>query len=332
MKRSSVLGFTLIELLTVIAIIAILAAITLVAGPRLIEMAKKRSLDATMNELRTQLAQYFVDHGTYPPRYGYVDRDALALWQQNNAPGTPMPPEMTRYVHYLKPYLAYLGLHKNEDFYDNFSEGYDADRDGQISLLEYSPIGRYNAATDRYDLDYDGRALYDGVTPDEETQQMLKDERARRPLIYVPVEMRQFNKMREFWIDSGEFYAESYDPNNPDQPSMVFPPVKYDAFVLISVGPAGDTFGITNRADAAAYANALAFERFKYHILGLRTFFLATRDLNNNFTLDFHYEARRKGEASVGQFPVEGTSYTANNNLPDPRAPLGYGPYIYVYK
>jgi prepilin-type N-terminal cleavage/methylation domain-containing protein len=322
MKRSGNLGFTLIELLTVIAIIAILAAITFIAGPRLIERAKLRSLDATMLELRTQLAQYYADNGTFPPTYGYVDSEKYREWQDRDPAN--VPEDYNLYT--LKPYLAFLGLHQTEAFYDNFSEGYDADRDGQISALEYSPIGNYLTAQDRYE--FDNVTLYDGLTPDVEVGRMQREDRARRPIIYVPVNLRQFKRVREYYVETGDFLQ-----------SLFFPPNTYEAFVLISVGPAASTFGLTTRVDSPAYQNIMTADsvinpnvRLMYHLLGLRTFFLATRDLNNNNALDFHFDARRTGEASVGEYEVSGTDFTANNNLPDPIAPIGYGPYIFVYQ
>ena len=70
----------------------------------------------------------------------------------------------------------------------------------------------------------------------------------------------------------------------------------------------------------------------RYHTAGLRTYYLATRDLNNNDKLDFEYRARIQGEARE-TYAVQGVpgSPQTNNNLPSPTAPEGYGPAIYKF-
>ncbi len=65
-----------------------------------------------------------------------------------------------------------------------------------------------------------------------------------------------------------------------------------------------------------------------YHILGLRAYFLLTRDLNGNEVLDFDFRARtRLGEASP-QIAWEFNNRTLQNELPCD-TPFNYGPYIY---
>lgn len=335
MKRSGLLGFTLIELLTVIAIIAILAALTFAVGPRLLTMAKMRSLNATMLELRTALAQYYADNGTYPPRYGYFDPKGLARVQE----GETVPP---RELYFLTPYLTRLGLHNVEDYYDRFSEGYDADRDGQISVMEFSPVG-VEDQTRGYQFWQD--ALYDGVSSNPELARMAEQGIGKRPIIYIPVNSRQFDRIKDYWLENGYFYAENWDETNPDFPRLTFPPNSYDAFVLISVGPGGDTFGVVPGPDSPGYADIVANKTARmYHILAMRAFFLATRDLNDNNALDFHYEARTTGEARIPQYTVRVNNTeitlplpssppdTLPNDLPDVEAPKGYGPFIFVYQ
>ncbi|MFP4502795.1 MAG: type II secretion system protein [Candidatus Hydrogenedentota bacterium] len=345
MKNRSAWGFTLIELLTVIAIIAILAGIVAVAAPRMLERAHLRQLDATMHELRNVLAQYYADNTSYPPRYGYVDFQAA----QDQQAGESVPEQA---LFNLKPYLWFVGLHGVEDFYDNFSEGYDADRDGIISPMEYSPVGLEDRATNR--ISFSDTQLYRGDNPGAVTEisRMQEDPLARRPIIYIPVNLRQVKRAREYWVSNGDFYATSWEPDDDILQYVTFPPPSYDAFVLISVGPAGSTFGVVPSApgganaidpdyfgvdiDAAMQRIANDYPRDMYHILGLRAYYLATRDLNDNDKLDFHYSARRTGEAKFTNYSIlvggSQLSVPNGNDLPDGRAPRGYGPYIYVYE
>lgn len=333
-------GFTLIELLTVIAIIAILAAMIFAVGPRLIEMARLRSLHNTMNELRTGLAQYFATYNTYPPAYGYMDFKAAKLRATADRPPDNI-------LFYLKPYLAYLKLHGVEDYYDNFSEGYDTDGDGQISLFEFQPVGVQDAATKRYTFPDQLRYVGDENAHAEEINRMR--EMKRRPIIYIPVNKRQFEKARKYWVnraatqDPLDFYGLSWDPDAPELQGVTFPPPTYDTFVLISVGPARSTFGIippaatTNSDWDQATNNILSgFPDAAYHILGLRAYYLATRDLDGNDKLDFHFEDRRQGEDKDGQpYQIVVNNSTVQvplgNLMPDRRAPNGYGPYVYSY-
>lgn len=334
-------GFTLIELLTVIAIIAILAALTFAVGPRLIERARIRALHNTMNELRSALAQYYATHQTYPPAYGYMDFKAAKRYDT-----TSVRPE-DHDLFYLKPYLAYLKLHGVEDYYDNFSEGYDTDGDNNIGLFEFQPVGVQDAATKRYTFPDQIRFMGDEGAHSAEIGRMA--EAKRRPIIYVPVNKRQAEKARKYWINRGatqnplDFYGLSWDPDAPELQGVTFPPPTYDTFVLISVGPARSSFGIippaatTNSDWDQATRNIIeAYPDDAYHILGLRAYYLATRDLDGNDRKDFHYEDRRLGEDKDGlpyQIVVNNTTVTVplGNLMPDRRAPNGYGPYVYSY-
>lgn len=67
-------GFTLIELLTVVAIIAILAALTATTLPRVLERAKIADVESDFSALKTALATYYSDHGSYPPALEYTMR------------------------------------------------------------------------------------------------------------------------------------------------------------------------------------------------------------------------------------------------------------------
>ena len=133
MRSSFRRGFTLLELLTVIAIIAILAAMIMVAGPRLIRMAKERQMQNSFLQIRTALTAYYADYGSYPPRYGYL------LWHTRDMPlGS-----ITEKDFCLRPYMAQIGEAGNEELYDVFSSGYNTnpEMNDRIDLLEFHPIG-----------------------------------------------------------------------------------------------------------------------------------------------------------------------------------------------
>ncbi|MBP8130400.1 MAG: prepilin-type N-terminal cleavage/methylation domain-containing protein [Candidatus Hydrogenedentes bacterium] len=341
MRRSEARGFTLLELLTVIAIIAILAAMIFAVGPRLIERARVRSLQATMNELRTALAQYYATHGTYPPAYGYI---TFAGDQKYTNTGV-RPPDNELFC--LRPFMSFVRLHGVTDYYDNFSDGYDADRDGALSLFEFSPVGIKDQATGK--ISFPDTVRYNGNNAAQLTEFSRIGEEEKRPLIYIPVNKRQFEKARKYWVtraaqNPNDFYALSWDPTDPLLQGITFPPASYDAFVLISVGPGGSTFGIPPPAptnndtwDQATLNIMNTYPDDLYHIIGMRAYFMATRDLDDNGKLDFHYEDRRTGEArgtDTYQIIIDGNNVTVplGNLLPDRRAPNGYGPYIYVYQ
>ena len=104
-----------------------------------------------------------------------------------------------------------------------------------------------------------------------------------------------------------------------------FPPTKYDAFVLISVGPGGSTFGLTDDPPFKASVNP----RNLYHLAALRTYFLATRDLNANGKLDFDFNTRTKEGEGKLTYTVAPTNKQCDNNLPCD-TPANAGPWIYV--
>ena len=296
MIRQRRAGMSLIELISVLAFIAIVVAFAFIGSPGPPCLAPLRTLNATMNELRTALAQYYADHGTYPPRYGYLDHDAYSAWEAAGFTEDTRPAGTDLFN--LRSYLGHLGLAGYKDLYDNMSKGYDADHDGMISALEYSPVGVKDAGTGNITFDLETR--YDGRTPDPETKRMREARGAPRPIIYIPVNRAQARAIGDYWIAKGDFLAETYDPADPDLPKLDFPPEQYDAFALISVGPAGNTFGITGLADSEAYRHVVEqFPREAYHLLALRTFFLATRDLNGNYQLDLVYSDRKKGCSSA---------------------------------
>ena len=313
-------GFTLIELLTVIAIIAILAGITFSVLPRMLESAKIRRLTATMNEIRTAMTQYAGDNNGYPPGYGYI------AWDMRQREVASLSDEERSAYFFLKPYTAFINIHGNEKMYDEFSLSGDMDQDGRISRAEYIPMGRKDIVTERISFPTE---LYTGSNDPDGSEGMLLDA-DKRPFAYFPVNLRQFKKARRYWVEHGDYLAEHW---NGEEMKLIFPPAKYDAYVLISVGPGGRSYGVVPEVPDGLTDEERG--RDVYHILGLRAFFLATRDLNDNGLLDFHFEARAKqGEAQFDEtnpYTVK-TEGDCNNNLPDPANQHGYGPYIYVVR
>ncbi len=305
-------GFTLIELLTVIAIIAILAGITMAVLPRVLEKAKLRRMNAAMLDIRTSMVAYYTQSNTYPPAYGFVD------WAYRNAAPAAMPPE----AYTVMPYTTFIRSYGNEKLYDEFSESFDTNRDNAISLLEFMPVGDKDLATERVTFPTE---VYMGTNLSGQVDKQLQT--SPRPFVYIPVNVRQFKKARQFWIQTGDFYASTWDPNNAALSGMSFPPSSYDAFVLIGVGPGANTNGLL--------PDPLGTESAKdvYHITALRAFFLATRDLNDNGALDFDFIARsQRGEAKA-EYSVKTLTgeRPCNNQLPDPKMPNGYGPCIFMY-
>jgi prepilin-type N-terminal cleavage/methylation domain-containing protein len=298
-------GFTLIELLTVIAIISILAAIVSVALPRALERAKINRATGAVRNIQQALTQYFADWNSYPPGYGFL------RWEAKDKP----PAALTDNDFWTKPYLALLNLQRVKDLYDEFSENGDANRDGRISLLEFSPIGATDPVTNK--VIYPTQR-YNGSNLTQEVNAQLSAE--KRPFIYIPVNKRQFERARQYWVRNNDWYAQNWDPSAPELAAISFPPPSYDAYVLISVGPGGSTFGVVpDDNDVTLYTQN---PRDVYHILALRAFFLATRDRDQNGTLDFDFLARtRQGEAK-----------TPGNELPDPKNINNVGPLIFAVR
>lgn len=328
-------GFTLVELLVVIAIIGILAGFLAVGLPRALESAKIARLDNTFLQIRNILTEYYVDHGTFPPAYGYLSPKVRGKEPSEIinllSTGTQIDE-----VFFLKPWMAFVEEHNNLELYDNFSLEYDTDRDGDISRLEYAPFGSLDdSATQKFSFP---RALYDpknvtGLLRDDLERQF--DSEGPRPILYFPINKRQFRKVASVWIN---FAKDNNDPDNPrpNDDKLVnerlkserFPPPNYDAYVLISVGPSGNTWGIIYELSSGPKClicqSANYNEVYYYHILGMATYFMATRDAEIGGTgdgeLDFDFRARtRRGQADI-----------RSNDLPDPSAPRAFGPLIFV--
>jgi len=310
-QRHADRGFTLVELLVVIAIIGILAGFVAVGLPRAIESAKIANLQNTFVQMRTALTEYFVDHNTYPPGYGYIDRDAKqSLFDQeiilpDNFRGlTPAQINTLQQNEFLlvhtTPWLHFLGLYNNQDITDNFSIGYDTNRNQQIDRLEFYPVvspdsGTTNTFTFPTTL-YSGNNLGNQVD-----RQLSLDE--RRPLIYIPVNKRQARILANALQDEAE------DPNDPrprgridELDEMEFPPPRYDAYVLISVGPNGNTAGIPYYFGLPDISEGMYDPVYHYHVLGMMTYFMATRDSEDggrgDGELDFDFLGRTRGGQS----------------------------------
>lgn len=319
-------GFTLIELLTVIAIIAILAGLIMTVGPRMIERAKLNRLDSALRQVSTALSAYYIDHNTYPPAYGYV------AFEQSGNTDAPADPSLDPTYYNLVPYMYRLRYHGEEAMYDEFSMSYDTMNEGRLRLLEFSPHGHKTLAG-AFEFDWSLPRYLGPNTPGlaQEIERQLTA--TRRPFIYIPINRQQFMRVQRYWHAIGDEYARNWDPSHPAFPQgLAFPPRSYDAFVLISVGPGGNTFGVLPDplGIPAEQANN---SRDIYHITALRAYYLATRDLNANGLLDFDFRARtRQGEAAQEYVVTEGGfgGRTINNNLPSPDMPAGAGPYIYV--
>ena len=339
-------GFTLIELLTVMAIIAILSAITFTGLGRLIGKATERSMVNNINLIHTAMVQYMGDHATYPPGYGFIDFEVQQEFQYSrNLPAK----QGDRY--FLKPYLYYLGFSGEAaiELHDIFSIDYDSNEDELIGLLEYSPIPQTYPGSDYVEFPPD---LYDGSDPDDMPDQLKAQS---RPFVYAPVNLRQYKKVKKYWINTGDYLATTWDANDPLLQGVHFPPSTYDAYALIGVGPRNRTFGIVDpEIDRSVNPPVLLDPRDPlgneipisltnltevYHVRALRAFFLAERDLNQNNEADFHFDARSKRkEGSFGRdipYPVnrrgdvEGAGET-DNALPDREYPDGYGPWLHV--
>ena len=335
-------AFTLVELLVVIAIIGILAGFIAVGLPRAIESAKLAKLDNTFLQIRNILTEYYVDHGTFPPAYGYlspITRGSTSVEIQEFIDDSDNDIDES-VVYFLKPWMAYMEHHTNVDLYDSFSTQFDTDRDGDISRLEFSPLGTLiNVGSGRYAFPvnlYDPDSLSTEVEDDLNEQFESRDD--PRPLLYFPINLRQFRKLENDWFRRASGNDSPSDPRPVFSPggsdvlaNLTFPPPNYDAYVLMSVGPTSNTWKMVT--DLSDFDDERIFNRlnpnsyrpqYYYHILGLTAYFMATRDSEKNGEgdneLDFDFTARTK----------RGQARNDNNKLPDFEGRRAAGPVIFV--
>ncbi|MGC8845088.1 MAG: type II secretion system protein, partial [Candidatus Hydrogenedens sp.] len=172
--KKRIKGFTLIELLTVIAIIAILAGFTFAILPRVRERAKLRRMDNTFLQFRTAMTSYFTDNNTYPPGYGFVK------WDSKDYQVGQISDEQ---LFMLRPYTALVKVHGDRKYLDEFSDGFDTNRDGRIGLMEFLPIGIKSQATGVYTFPDE---LYRGNNNPGGELTRLRD-MENRPFVYAPV-------------------------------------------------------------------------------------------------------------------------------------------------
>ena len=333
-------GFRLSELLIVLFVMAILFTFVLAWIPRFHGPHSVSDAQNTMNQVRLALEGYYVENGSYPPIYGYLDTVALMELSEEDRAKILNPGEIDTHFNSspsCKPdvagncysdryfvgrhYMDFLGEFGNTDLYDYFGLDYnDTDFDGYISRLEYVPDGGVDSSIVEYSTE-----MVDG----------------QRPFVYIPVNMRQFSIAAREWILNwkrddnrsrlGPRPGDSF-ARNPALEAMHFPPPRYDAYVLISLGPDRNTRGLLY--DLVGMETALQAENYRsnylFHVAAIASFFMATRDLNiidvesgqvdRDDELDFEFDGRRSG----GQDQFE------SNQYPDVEGPGILGPLIVV--
>lgn len=314
MRKSGGGGFTLIELLTVIAIISMLAALTFVGITKVMTRAKTVDALNDLNQLRTALTAYYTEYGTYPPAYGYVNWDLRNL----------IDPQVHAVGFHYQPYMARLGHYANFDLYDRFGgDGYDTNQDDVLGRFEFQPLGTKDLGTGKVSFQDNAIYLMTAATVDASILSRLSEE--ERPYVYIPVYLRQFKKVKRYYYDNNLPYAQDWDWGNPLLSGLRFPAPKYDAYVLISMGPNGNTNGLVTVPLPASVQDSV----YAYHINALQIYFLATRDANDNSLLDFDYTARtQKAESNVpgNQFNPAFLSSGSDTVYPDAPGPMIFVP------
>lgn len=269
-------GFTLIELLTVIAIISILAGLIAVGAPQVLLRARTTSVEGTMKQIGNTMASYFADHGSYPPGYGYVRFEAGALSGPQSA--------------WIQPWHAILGIYDQQVYVDAFSDNADMNRNGTIDLLEYMPIG--NAQNQYPGGLFTGEPAGGDVAPNVNQQRTNQ-----RAFLYVPINMEDFRKVESYFNFQGDNYIQRqkalvWNQSDPRLAAILnrtnAAPPRYDAYVLISIGPSEQAVPIIANPPAGSSRNP-------YYYAGLITYYLATRDTNNNGQADYDYRSRTGG-------------------------------------
>jgi len=316
MKNQKIAGFTLIELLAVIAIISILAGLVAVAFPRALEKARITDVENDFNQIRTALTGYAADFGTYPPGYGYRRLTNAQLADLSVDPyASPYDASVPDADYFfLDNYMERIGMFKSFDLYDRFSfDSHDTNLSETIdSFLEYRPVGRPDPANPGQYIGFSSERFIGSNNSGERTRMLAE----QGPYIYIPVNSQQAKRYLQYCMAGFEVtgdldyaFARIFDFTDTTTQSgqsntiaerylskLTFPPTKYDAFVLICVGPAQNVSGILPAPIAGQRPDDILDA---YHILGLRAYFLATRDINTNNQLDFDFRARtRQNETS----------------------------------
>jgi prepilin-type N-terminal cleavage/methylation domain-containing protein len=312
MQKRSPLGFTLVELLAVIAIIGVLASLVAVSAPGVLRRSKITRTEADMNSIRTALATYAADSkaGAFPPAYGYRTWQGRKLNFGNIDNASVFLGDIT----HLTPYMDLIGQYNNDELVDTWSDRYDteykSDAAGNenLSMLEFYPLQvlepfNPNSALLEGDFATSGvgfpQFLYNPAGGNDAVINSIISQLAnrQRPYVYVPVNQRQAKLASDYWKNN-DVSANTWDGNAP---GLIFPPSKYDAYVLVSIGPDYGTGGILSPPDSLF--NNVASEDI-YHIAGLRAYFLATRDLNSNGIPDFDWRARTRQNEHNAEFPA----------------------------
>ncbi len=324
-------GFTLVELLVVIAIIGILAGFLFSGIPKILEKAKTTKARATMAQINLMLAEYLTTHGSYPPAFGYLNKFARDIpattrgsFPQASTVFVNGVNEPSRKFFVRKSWTSFIGITKNTDLYDPFA-------------MDTSDTN-WNSQTDRLEFYTDGEL---GEITDYSTSIIP----GQRPFIYIPVNKRQMKKVANEWIREWKTnYQNDSSENNPttlggprpnDQndvngmlQNMNFPPAKYDAYVLVSVGPTLDTRGLVYDLYPNGLLDISQYQpNYRYHVAAMASYFMLTRDLNIRTTsgeiegdglLDFDFDARNRSQQ---KFP--------DNFFPTPDGPGIAGPIIF---
>lgn len=336
MRRLHSRGFTLIELLTVIAILTILAGVTAAALPRAIEKARLTDVTGDFNAIRTGLTAYYADNGTYPPGYGFrswYSREVQEGKVSGSDAGEWFDTADQRMFNF-QPYMAAIGQYGAVDLYDRFASETNTDQLSDVTRLEFSPLENLFGGP-LYGSDAIPLSQYD---PD-------RMEGPQRPYIYAPVNRDAFRRLLSILrgdlgsLDENPWAGDKWPAGAANGPAWSLVAPKYDAYVLISLGPEENTAGIATpcRYDAnlqptwtegeflQSLDNGKQTSYDVYQALALRTYYMATRDANNNKAPDFDFMARtrqKEGPALVDWFDSD-----TGHALPD--GSLSGGPLIF---
>ena len=305
-------GFTLIELLVVIAIISILAGLIAVGLPYALERAKIAKTKSVFRSVDTAMGAYLSEYGTYPAAYGYRYR--------NKAYDPNFDPPEDEYPQVLAPWTQFVGLTSEPGINDPFSRSYDTNRDNVLQYFEFLPI--VSLARTAPTTIYPGPGgPFAGDMASQVNDQLAAE---ARPVIYIPVNLDDMRKIEHYayqqgpsinsvdrmfmrWtaaeIAGGHQGLATLNPDPADDPHI---PSKYDAYVLISVGPFEDTCGLLYTPNPLETYN-------DWYSAGLKTYFMATRDVNDNGAFDMDYEARRGVDGGTSAF--ENTGYGGAGQL-----------------